>query len=54
MNVYIRALLHPTRLFRSYSVKMADLAAGKKAAAIMAVNDYVQVDMHCTNILQFP
>lgn len=33
------------RFLSSSAVKMADLAAGKKAAAIRAVDDYVKVNM---------
>lgn len=48
MSVFSEAFVHllsvkPVSLFRPLSVAMADLAAGKKAAAIKAIDDFVKV-----------
>lgn len=42
-TVYSRITAHFRPCFVRGALKMSDLAAGKKAAAIKAVNDYVKV-----------
>ena len=39
----LQSLVNSVWSFRPLSVQMADLAAGKKAAAIKAIDDYVKV-----------